>query len=82
MGRNGFGSDPYCKEELIAELGGAFLCGQAGIMERTINNSAAYIGGWLKLLKDDRTLIVYAAAQAQKAADFILGRNMESEVAS
>jgi len=78
MERNGFGTDPYCKEELIAELGSAFLCGQSGIVERTIDNSAAYIEGWLKQLQEDKTLIVYAAAQAQKAADFILGR-MESE---
>jgi antirestriction protein ArdC len=76
--RNGFGTDPYCKEELIAELGSAFLCGQSGIVERTIDSSAAYIEGWLKQLQQDKTLIVYAAAQAQKAADFILGR-MESE---
>jgi antirestriction protein ArdC len=79
--RNGFGSDPYCKEELIAELGSAFLCGQAGIVERTIDSSAAYIQGWLKRLQEDKTLVVYAAAQAQKAADFILGRK-ESEVAA
>jgi antirestriction protein ArdC len=76
--RNGYGSDPYCKEELIAELGSAFLCGQSGIVERTIDSSAAYIEGWMKQLQQDKTLIVYAAAQAQKAADFILGR-MESE---
>ncbi len=77
--RNGFGSDPYCKEELIAELGSAFLCGHAGIVERTIDDSAAYLEGWLKQLNQDRTLIVYAAAQAQKAADFILGKSLESE---
>jgi antirestriction protein ArdC len=63
---------------LIAELGSAFLCGQSSIVERTIDSSAAYIEGWLKQLQQDKTLIVYAAAQAQKAADFILGR-MESE---
>jgi len=40
---NGFGSDEYSREELIAEMGAAFLCGQAGIGERTIKNSAAYI---------------------------------------
>ena len=81
MERNGFGSMPYCKEELVAELGSAFLCGQAEIVDRTIDNSAAYIEGWLDSLKDDPTLIVYAAAQAQKAADFILGRTLqESEV--
>ena len=78
--RNGFGSDPYAKEELIAELGSAFLCGQAGIVERTIDSSSAYLEGWLKQLKSDKTLIVYAAAQAQKASDFILGRKFESEV--
>jgi antirestriction protein ArdC len=80
--RNGFGSDPYCKEELIAELGSAFLCGHAGIVERTIDNSAAYLEGWLKRLQEDKTLIVYAAAQAQKAADFILNHKPESEAAT
>jgi len=80
--RNRFGSDPYCKEELVAELGSAFLCGHAGIVDRTIDGSAAYLQAWLKQLKEDRTLIVYAAAQAQKAADFILGRKPESEAAA
>jgi antirestriction protein ArdC len=78
----GFGSDPYCKEELVAEMGAAFLCGQAEIAEQTLDNSAAYIKGWLGKLKDDKMLIVQAAAQAQKAADFILNRTFaESEVA-
>lgn len=81
MERNGFGSNPYCKEELIAELGSAFLCGQASIVERTIDNSAAYLEGWLKQLQQDKTLIVYAAAQAQKAADFILGRTFQESEA-
>lgn len=70
---NGYGSDPYCKEELIAELGAAFLCGHAGIIDRTIDNSASYIQGWLSKLKADKTLVVQAAAQAEKAVDFILG---------
>ena len=67
---------------MIAELGSAFLCGHSGIVERTIDSSAAYLDNWLKQLKSDRTLIVYAAAQAQKAADFILGKTMESEAAA
>lgn len=71
---NGFGSNPYCKEELVAEMGAAFLCGHAEIVERTIDGSAAYIKGWLEQLRNDKALIVQAAAQAQKAADFILGR--------
>ncbi|MEI6358547.1 MAG: zincin-like metallopeptidase domain-containing protein [Verrucomicrobiota bacterium] len=79
MERNGYGSDPYAKEELIAEMGSAFLCGYAGIEDRTIDSSAAYLEGWLKQLKEDKTLIVHAAAQAQKATDFILSRKLESE---
>ena len=80
----GFGSDPYCKEELIAELGAVFLCGQAEISERTIDSSAAYLNGWLARLREDKMLIVHAAAQAQKAADYILGRSFieSAEVAS
>jgi len=79
LGRKGilepsyFGSHEYSKEELVAEMGAAFLCGHAGI-ERTIENSAAYIQGWLKALKNDRTLLIHAAAQAQKASDYILNR--------
>ena len=77
MERNGYGSDPYAKEELIAEMGSAFLCGYTGIEDRTIDSSAAYLQGWLKQLKEDQTLIVHAAAQAQKAADFILNHQTE-----
>ncbi len=69
----GFGSNPYCKEELIAEMGAAFLCGQAEIAEQTLENSAAYLKSWMEQLQNDKTLIVQAAAQAQKAADFVLG---------
>lgn len=78
----GFGSDPYCKEELIAEMGAAFLCGQAEIVERTIDNSAAYLNGWLEQLCSDKTLIVQAAAQAQKAADYILGQTAQESKAA
>ena len=67
-----FGSVQYCKEELVAEMGAAFLCGHAGIENDIIENSAAYIQNWLTQLQNDKTLIVQAAAQAQKAADFIL----------
>jgi len=79
-----FGSQSYSQEELVAEMGAAFLCGQVGIVERTIDNSAAYIKSWLERLKDDRKLVIYAAAQAQKAADFILRRQPaeEQEVAA
>ncbi|HZA25065.1 MAG TPA: zincin-like metallopeptidase domain-containing protein, partial [Dehalococcoidia bacterium] len=51
----------------MAEFGAAFLCGHAGI-ETTIDNSASYIQGWLKALKNDPKLAVIAASQGQKAA--------------
>jgi antirestriction protein ArdC len=77
-----FGSQSYSKEELVAEMGAAFLCGQAGIVERTIENSASYIANWLSKLKDDAKLVVQAAAQAQKAADFILDSNHNADTGS
>ncbi len=55
-----FGSETYSKEELVAEFGAAFLCAHSGI-ENTVNNSAAYIGGWLKKLRSDPKLAVLAA---------------------
>lgn len=66
-----FGSKAYSFEELIAELGAAFLCGKCGIEQKTLDNSASYIDGWIKVLKEDSTIIVKAAAKAQKAADYI-----------
>lgn len=72
-----FGSENYSKEELVAELGAAMLCGVSGIDNHTIQNSASYIASWLRALKDDKTLLVKAAGQAQKAADYILGVKQE-----
>jgi antirestriction protein ArdC len=69
-----FGSETYSKEELVAEFGAAFLCGEAGI-QTTVENSAAYIKGWLNALKNDKRLAVSAASQGQKAANHILGRS-------
>lgn len=71
-----FGSEDYSKEELIAEFGAAMLCGMAGIYEEQ-GQSAAYIENWLKVLKNDRHLLVDAAQAAQKAADHILGKKFE-----
>jgi antirestriction protein ArdC len=68
-----FGDELYSKEELVAEMGAAMLCGVCGIENATIENSAAYIAGWLRKLKEDSRLLVQAGAQAQKAADYILG---------
>ena len=69
-----FGSPIYSGEELVAELSAAYLCAEAGISNAVISNQAAYLAGWLKMLRDDRRLLIHAAAQAQRAADFILNR--------
>jgi antirestriction protein ArdC len=80
LGRKGilepsyFGSHDYSQEELVAEFGASMLSGVSGIEQQTIENSAAYIQGWLKVLKQDKKYLVLAAAQAQKAADYILGK--------
>jgi antirestriction protein ArdC len=66
-----FGTEKYSKEELIAEIGAAFLCTLTGIDNNTVNNSAAYIASWLKVLKNDKRMVVLAAANAQKAVDYI-----------
>ncbi len=71
-----FASSSYSKEELVAEMGAAFLCGETGI-SRDLENSAAYIESWLRVLRQSKNsrLIVEAAGKAQKAADLILGRS-------
>lgn len=74
-----FGSADYSKEELIAEMGSAFLCAAAGISPPTIEQSAAYIAGWRKRLSDDRKLVVTAAGAGQRAADWILGRGEQPQ---
>ena len=68
-----FRSPIYSREELTAEMGAAFLCAQAGIDDPTIENSAAYLQGWLKYLSSDPKALLVAGAQAQKAADYVQG---------
>jgi antirestriction protein ArdC len=78
---DGFGNELYSKEELTAELCAAFLCAVCGIEQPVIENSAAYLQNWLEALKNDKTLILKAAAQAQKASDFILNiKQIQEEV--
>jgi antirestriction protein ArdC len=79
LNRNGiaepsrFGSQSYAREELVAEMGAAFLCGHTGIDPATIEQSASYVDSWLRRLRDDRKLVVTAAAQAQKRATTFSG---------
>jgi len=69
----GFGSEIYSQEELVAEIGASFLNAKAGIVGCTIANSASYIANWLLALRNDKRMIISAAGQAQRAADYILG---------
>jgi len=68
----------YAYEELVAEIGGAFLSNQAGFVDRTIDNSASYIDYWLNALKGDSKLVLTAAAKAQKAYELITESTNES----
>ncbi|MCK5715040.1 MAG: hypothetical protein KAH64_03690, partial [Nitrosomonadaceae bacterium] len=60
-------------EELVAELGAAFLSVDLGVIPDIKGNHAAYIASWLKVLKKDKKAIFRAAAQAQRAADYLHG---------
>ena len=69
-----FGSEIYSKEELVAELGSAFLINHLGIeTEGTFQNSASYIESWLQVLRNDNKFVVSASSKAEKAVNYILG---------
>jgi antirestriction protein ArdC len=70
---NTFGSESYSKEELIAEMGAAMLCGVVGIERKTLSNSSAYLQSWINVLRSDSRMVIQAASHAQKAADYIIG---------
>jgi antirestriction protein ArdC len=68
-----FGDTSYSKEELVAEMTAAMLCGIAGIDNETVDNSAAYLQGWLRKLADEPKWLLQAATKASEAADYIQG---------
>jgi len=77
--KNGFGSKDYAREELIAEMGSAFLCAALGIVP-TVRH-ADYIGSWLEVLREDNRAIFRAAGAASKAAEWLLTRHREAQAA-
>ncbi len=79
LGRTKWGDEGYAKEELVAELGAAFLCGDLGITPDVRPDHAAYIASWLKVLKDDKRFVFTAASQAQRAADYLHGLQSPQE---
>lgn len=74
-----FGDSSYAAEELVAELGSAFVCAEFGLDNDTLDNSAAYIASWKKRLIENDKLFVAAASHASKAVDFMRGLALESE---
>jgi hypothetical protein len=66
-----FGSDSYAAEELVAELGAAMWCAQIGLSAVTRPDHAAYLAGWLRVLRTDARALVTVASRAQGAVDFL-----------
>jgi antirestriction protein ArdC len=72
---NAFGDEAYAFEELIAELGAAFLCSDMGISHHTMPNHVSYLNNWLTILKSHNKAIFKAASQAEKAIDFLKSKS-------
>jgi antirestriction protein ArdC len=73
FGRKRWGDEGYAMEELVAELGSAFLSADLDLTPEPREDHASYIGNWLKVLKDDKRAIFSAAAHAQRAAEYLNG---------
>lgn len=78
FGRKRWGDEGYAAEELVAELGSAFLSADLGLTPEPRDDHAAYIGNWLKVLKDDKRAIFTAAAHAERAAAYLHGLQAEA----
>jgi antirestriction protein ArdC len=70
-----FGTKEYSREELVAELGSAFLCAEARIDNSVIENNTAYLQSWLQVFQNDKKILLHACARASKAVKYILGEN-------
>lgn len=73
FGRKRWGDEGYAMEELVAELGAAFLSADLELTPEVRDDHAAYIASWIKVLKDDKRAIFTAASHAQRAADYLHG---------
>lgn len=74
-----FGDRSYGREELIAEMAAAYMSGLAGLIDETIDNTAAYLDSWRGIIKEDKKAVVMAAAAAQKAVDYITNAHAMEE---
>lgn len=82
FGRKRFGDEGYAMEELVAELGAAFVCADLQLTPQPREEHATYIASWLKALKDDKRAIFAAAAHAQRAADYLVALQERREAAA
>jgi antirestriction protein ArdC len=81
FGAKRFGDSGYAREELVAELGSAFLCAGLGITPEPREDHASYLAHWIAVLKEDKRAIFAAAAHAQKAVDFLHGLQPDAQPA-
>jgi antirestriction protein ArdC len=79
FGRTRFGDEGYAREELVAEIGAAFLCADLGLALTPRPDHASYIASWLEVLSHDPRFIFTAAAHAQRACDYLRGLASSSE---
>jgi antirestriction protein ArdC len=77
--RQRFGDEGYAREELVAELGAAFLCADLELKLEDRQDHAAYIGHWLQVLRNDKRAIFAAAAHAQRAVDYLHGLQADAD---
>ena len=80
FGRKRWGDAGYAAEELVAELGAAFLCADLGVTPEPRDDHASYVASWLEVLKSDKRAIFTAAAHAQRAADYLHGLQQRQEI--
>jgi antirestriction protein ArdC len=76
-----FGDSAYAFEELVAEIGSAFLCAQHGIALESLQH-ASYLAGWLKILKEDKRAIFTASSKAREASTFLTDAREEEAIAA
>lgn len=81
FGRKRQGDEGYAREELVAEMGAAFLCADLGITPEVRADHAAYLASWLEVLNNDKRFIFTAASAAQRAADYLHGLQPKTEEA-
>lgn len=79
---NRFGDEGYAMEELVAELGAAFLCAELGVTNEPREDHASYIHCWLKVLKQDKRAVFTAASKAQAACDWLVSASHSQRIAA